>query len=64
MIMNIPGLSMALSQAEALNSVGTAILAKSLDTMETTGAQMVDMMKSSMELSVNPAVGANIDIYL
>lgn len=62
--MNIPGLSMALSQAEALNSVGTAILAKSLDTMETTGAQMVDMMKSSMELSVNPAVGANIDIYL
>ncbi len=62
--MNIPGLSMALSQVEALNSVGTAILAKSLDTMETTGAQMVDMMKSSMELSVNPAVGANIDIYL
>ena len=62
--MDIPGLSMALSQVEALNSVGTAILAKSLDTMETTGAQMIDMMKSSMELSVNPAVGSNIDIYI
>lgn len=62
--MNIPGLSMALSQVETLNNVGTAILAKSLDTMETTGAQMVDMMKSSMELSVNPAVGGNVDIYI
>lgn len=62
--MNIPGLSMALSQVETLNNVGTAILAKSLDTMETTGAQMVDMMRSSMELSVNPAVGGNVDIYI
>lgn len=62
--MNIPGLSMALSQIETLNNVGTALLAKSLDSMESTGAQMVDMMKSSMELSVNPNVGANIDIYL
>lgn len=62
--MDIPGLSMALSQVQTLNNVGTAMLAKSLDSMESTGAQMVDMMKSSMELSVNPAVGANIDVYL
>lgn len=62
--MDIPSLSMALAQTDVLNSVGTAVLAKSLDTMEATGAQMVDMMRSSMELSVNPAIGANIDVFL
>lgn len=62
--MDIPELSMALSQVQTLNNVGTAMLAKSLDSMESSGAQMVDMMKSSMEISVNPAVGANIDVYL
>lgn len=55
--MNIPALSMALSQTRTMNAVGTAVLAKSLDTLEATGDQMVDMMTSSMELSVNPAVG-------
>ncbi len=62
--MDIPALSMGLAQTKALNEIGTAMLAKSLDNLESTGAQMVDMMKSSMELSVNPAVGANIDISL
>lgn len=62
--MDIPSLSMALAQTDVLNSIGTAVLAKSLDTMEATGAQMVDMMRTSMELSVNPAVGANIDVFL
>ena len=61
--MNIPALSMALSQTRTMNAVGTAVLAKSLDTLEATGDQMVDMM-TSMELSVNPAVGANIDLYV
>ena len=32
--------------------------------METMGNSMVNMMKSSMELSVNPAVGGNIDLYV
>ncbi len=62
--MDIAALSMGLSQTRVLNEVGTAVLAKSLDTMESSGEQMVDMMKSSMELSVNPAIGANIDDYL
>lgn len=62
--MDIPGLSMALSQTRTMNAVGTAVLAKSLDTLEATGEQMVDMMTASMELSVNPAVGANIDLYV
>lgn len=62
--MDIAGLSMALAQTQTLNNVGTAMLAKSLDSMESSGAQMVDMMKSSMELSVNPAVGGNIDLFV
>lgn len=62
--MDIPALSIALSQTQVLNDVGVAVLAKSLDTFESSGAQMVDMMKSSMELSINPAVGANIDLYI
>ena len=55
---------MGLAQSRTLNEVGTAMLAKSLDNLESTGAQMVNMMTPSMELSVNPAVGANIDVYL
>ena len=62
--MDIPSLSMGLAQSRTLNEVGTAMLAKSLDNLESTGAQMVNMMTPSMELSVNPAVGANIDVYL
>ncbi len=60
--MNIPELSMSLAQTQTMNNVGIALLSKSLDTMESSGAQMVDMMRSSMELSVNPAVGGNLDI--
>ena len=62
--MDIPSLSMGLAQSRTLNEVGTAMLARSLDNLESTGAQMVNMMTTSMELSVNPAVGANIDVYL
>ena len=61
-VMNIPELSMSLAQTQTMNNVGIALLSKSLDTMESSGAQMVDMMRSSMELSVNPAVGGNLDI--
>lgn len=62
--MDIPGLSMALAQTQVMNDVGVAMLSKSLDTLETVGTDMVDMMKSSMELSVNPSVGVNIDMYI
>ncbi len=62
--MNIPEVSMSLAQTQTMNNVGVAVLSKSLDAMESTGAQMVDMMRSSMELSVNPAVGGNLDLYV
>ena len=60
--MDIPALSMAMSQMNISNDVGTAMLSKSLDTSEQMGAQLVKMIdRSAMERSVNPAVGGNID---
>ncbi len=60
----IAELSTSLAQTEIMHSFGVAMMSKSLDTLETLSAGMIDMMKSSMELSVNPSVGGNIDIYL
>ena len=61
--MDIAGLSVSLNQAQLMNDFGVAMLSKSLDTVESLGAGMVEMLDASaMELSVNPAVGSNIDI--
>ncbi len=54
---DIASLSMVMANNRVQNDVGTALLAKSLDTFEQSGEDMVKMM----ELSVNPAVGANFD---
>jgi hypothetical protein len=63
--MDIAALSMGISQADVMNNVETAVLAKSLDTMKETGAGLIDMMdRSVMERSVNPELGANIDITI
>ena len=64
MIVNIPQLSMALAQTQTLSDIGIAVLSKSLDSMEASGDQLVDMMQSSMELSINPSIGANIDLFI
>ncbi|MBR6771165.1 MAG: YjfB family protein [Lachnospiraceae bacterium] len=61
---SIATLSTSLAQAGLMQSVGVAMLSKSMDDMETMGNSMINMMKSSMELSVNPAVGGNIDVYI
>ena len=61
--MDIAGLSVSLSQAPVMNDFGVAMLSKSMDTVEALSAGMVEMIDASaMELSVNPAVGSNIDI--
>lgn len=62
--MNIPELSTALANIELANSVSTAVLSKALDNSEATGASLISMMDRSMELSVNPAVGSNFDMYV
>ena len=55
--MDIPALSIALNSIQTSNDIGTAVLAKNLDVMNTEG----DALTKMMELSVNPGIGQNID---
>ena len=56
---------MALSTVDLQAQVGTAMLDKTLDLGETLGEGMVEMIDAAaMELSVNPNVGANVDIRI
>ncbi len=60
--MDIPGLSMDMAQIDLSTKVGTAVLSKVMDSAEVSGDALVGMMNNSMELSVNPNIGSNIDI--
>lgn len=60
--MDIAGLSTTLSQINTQNQVGIAMLSKTIDTNEQQGASLISMMDRSMELSVNPNIGANFDM--
>ncbi|MCR4901650.1 MAG: YjfB family protein [Butyrivibrio sp.] len=62
--MDIAELSMAMSQNRVMNDFGVAMLSNSLDMVEDTSAALTGMMDNSMELSVNPDLGSNIDIRL
>lgn len=58
--MDITSLSTALSTTQLQNDVGVLMLGKQLDTIEVMGDSMIKMM----EQSVNPHLGANIDISI
>ncbi|MCM1126235.1 MAG: YjfB family protein [Lachnospiraceae bacterium] len=62
--MNIPELSTALANVNLMSQVGIAVLDKAMDNSESAGASLINMMDRSMELSVNPAVGSNFDMYV
>lgn len=62
--MNIPELSTAMANVNLQNQVGVAVLSKALDSTEQSGASLINMMDRSMELSLNPNVGSNFDIYV
>ena len=63
--MDIAELSMSMSAAQVNTAFGVAMLAKSLDVASDTGAQITSMIDSAaMERSVNPGVGANLDMYV
>lgn len=53
-------ISLAVSDTASMNAIDTALLRKSLDAVETNGSMLTQMM----EQSVNPNIGANIDIRL
>jgi hypothetical protein len=54
------GIGISLSDTSSMNAIDTSILKKSLDTTEQTGAMITKMM----EQSVNPNLGANIDVRI
>ena len=56
--MDIPALSIAMSQMNITNQYNVAMLSKTLDTIEQSG----DMMIKLMEQSVTPHLGQHIDI--
>ena len=63
--MDIAGLSMEMKTVDLQAKVGTAILDKTLDMGEVLGEGMVEMIDAAaMELSVNPNVGANVDVRI
>lgn len=62
--MNIPELSTALANVQLTNQVGIAVLDKALENSEAAGESMISMMDRSMELSVNPHIGSNIDLLI
>ena len=54
----IPYISMAMAHENVMSAVGTSMLESTLDLAAT---QIGDLTRA-MELSVNPAVGGNIDV--
>lgn len=63
--MDVARLAMSMSQADLLQKVGIAVLDKQLDMSREVGAELMEIMDSAaMELSVNPAVGANFDVRI
>ncbi|MDE6204203.1 MAG: YjfB family protein [Lachnospiraceae bacterium] len=62
--MNIPQVSTALANVQINDQIGIAMLSKAMESSETEGASLINMMDRSMELSVNPYVGSNIDMLV
>ncbi|MBE5886191.1 MAG: putative motility protein [Lachnospiraceae bacterium] len=61
--MDIAALSMAMAQNNIGSKVGVAVLDKAMETAESAGAQIVQMIDgAAMQRSVTPHIGGNIDI--
>lgn len=58
--MDIAEISMAMAQTNVVTQASTQVLKLSMDQAETQGAAMTKMM----ELSVNPGLGANLDVRI
>ncbi len=63
--MDIAALSMAMAQNDIGTKVGIAVLDKNMETAESQGAQIVQMIDSAaIQRSVQPHLGGNIDISI
>lgn len=58
--MYIAALSMAMAQNNVLTQASTQVLKMTMEQTEITGAELTKMM----ELSVNPGLGANLDVRI
>ena len=58
--MDIASYSMANASINLMQSVGVSMLSKTLDSQKMQG----DALTKMMEMSINPNVGANVDIRL
>lgn len=58
-MLDVPSLSMAMSQSKVMGDFGVAMLSKQLDTFQELGDTMTKVL---MEQSVNPDIGGNIDV--
>ena len=63
--MDIPAISMAMSQINLMQQVNVSLMSEQMDLVEVTGDAITKMMDAaSMERSVNPSVGANFDMCI
>ncbi len=65
--MDIPSLSIAMHQSKLHQQVGVSVMKMSMKSMKIQGEDLSKMLETttkSMEQSVNPNVGGNIDILI
>lgn len=63
--MDIAALSMVMAQNQIMDSVGVAMLDKSLEMQEMAGSEVIQLLDGAvLERSVNPAIGGNIDLMI
>lgn len=63
--MDIAALSMVMSQNQIMESVGVAMLDKSLETQEMAGSEVLQLIDgAALERSINPNIGGNIDLMI
>ena len=63
--MDIPALSVALSQSQTMTQVGTAVLGKIIDSNEMIAHEITALLDAAaLERSVIPHIGGNIDILI
>ena len=63
--MDIASVAMAMTHASSLSKIGTAMLDQAMETNQTLGQGLVEMIDSAaMERSVNPHIGSNFDMIV
>ena len=63
--MDIASVALAMTHSTALTKVGTAMLDKALETNDSLGQGMINMIDAAaMERSVNPHIGSNFDMLV